>query len=114
MMLDIDIIIPENTNLIDDTSKNLKDSNNSKLKIVSSPRRVTWYLNQALILIFFVYLLIERAREMFINTSVWSDISEIEWSWGWLCLGNVMYGALNPFFHSNFLIFDTLRIYLKA
>ncbi|XP_063407317.1 uncharacterized protein LOC134691049 [Mytilus trossulus] len=114
MMLDIDIIIPENTNLIDDTSNNLKDSNNPRLKIVSSPRRVTWYLNHALILFFFVYLLIDRAREMFINTSVWSDISKIEWSWGWLCLGNVMYGVLNPFLHSNFLIFDTLKNYLRA
>lgn len=55
MMLDIDICIPENINLIDDTSKNLKDSNNSRLKIVSSPRRVTWYLNQAVLLFFFFF-----------------------------------------------------------
>ncbi|CAG2229614.1 unnamed protein product [Mytilus edulis] len=113
IMLDVDISIPNNTNQFGDASNGFKESKNSSLRIISIQRRFIWYGLQPSILVIFALLLYVRYEDMFFSSNAWSEISEhgkIEFSWNWLCLGNVINSAFNPALHSCFIMFDTLQL----
>lgn len=112
MMLDIDISmisVSGNTNLIDDTSNNLNDSNNRVFGRISHKRLITWYVMQSLLTFSFAINAIGRAVSMFVISNVWSEISEIEFSWSFIFL-SVLSSATNPFYYSLFTLISFLRM----